>query len=132
MVIALSLQDLYLNIDQHKLSQVLRNMVSNALKFTPPGGKVVVSATVVTRKASSKLRSPGRRIGSAEHLCRLAFGSQSDIMKSNTSECHDAWDVQTSGSRDARGENQLLRIEVVDSGAGISKVRYVRDSSTYR
>ena len=32
--------------DKHKLSQVIRNFISNALKFTPSGGSVTVRAFV--------------------------------------------------------------------------------------
>lgn len=34
-------------IDTYKMSQVLRNLVSNALKFTPSGGSIIVSVDVV-------------------------------------------------------------------------------------
>ena len=36
-----------INIDKHKMSQVLRNIVSNGLKFTPKGGKVTVKAEII-------------------------------------------------------------------------------------
>ena len=32
------------NFDEHKISQVLNNLISNSIKFTDPGGKVTVSA----------------------------------------------------------------------------------------
>ena len=34
--------------DKYKLSQVIRNFISNALKFTPEGGTVTIKATIVT------------------------------------------------------------------------------------
>lgn len=37
----------HLNGDFHKLSQVLRNLLSNALKFTPTNGTVIVKAVRV-------------------------------------------------------------------------------------
>eukprot|EP00607_Mallomonas_marina_P003218 CAMPEP_0182426214 /NCGR_PEP_ID=MMETSP1167-20130531/12718_1 /TAXON_ID=2988 /ORGANISM="Mallomonas Sp, Strain CCMP3275" /LENGTH=486 /DNA_ID=CAMNT_0024607505 /DNA_START=769 /DNA_END=2229 /DNA_ORIENTATION=+ len=40
------LSDLYLNIDESKISQVVRNFLSNALKFTPKGSTVYISAKV--------------------------------------------------------------------------------------
>jgi signal transduction histidine kinase len=36
------------NIDRMKFSQVLRNLVSNALKFTPKRGKVTVTSSIVS------------------------------------------------------------------------------------
>ena len=33
-----------ISADEHKLSQVFRNLISNAIKFTPPGGSVTVRA----------------------------------------------------------------------------------------
>jgi len=37
------LDDVVVNIDKHKMSQVLRNIVSNGLKFTPKGGAIPTS-----------------------------------------------------------------------------------------
>ena len=39
------LVDLEVCIDEGKLKQVLINLVSNALKFTPKGGRITVSVT---------------------------------------------------------------------------------------
>jgi signal transduction histidine kinase len=38
----------HLNIDVNKCGQVLRNLVSNALKFTPAGGTVKLVCTLLT------------------------------------------------------------------------------------
>jgi len=35
-----------INIDKQKISQVVRNLLSNALKFTPRGGRITIKATV--------------------------------------------------------------------------------------
>ena len=61
-------------IDENKLNQVIRNFISNGLKFTPGGGKVEVLVDVVD----------------------------------NSSTLDDS--------------NNSLRVRVMDSGAGISKV----------
>jgi len=36
-----------INIDKQKIAQVVRNLMSNALKFTPKGGRITVKAKVV-------------------------------------------------------------------------------------
>jgi len=40
-------------LDRAKMSQVIYNLVSNGLKFTPPGGSVTVEATLEIRDQSS-------------------------------------------------------------------------------
>ena len=39
------LKDTYIEADVHKLSQVVRNVLSNGLKFTPKGGRVTVKVS---------------------------------------------------------------------------------------
>ena len=40
------LDGVYIEADRYKLSQVIRNLVSNAIKFTPEGGTISVNATI--------------------------------------------------------------------------------------
>ena len=72
-----------LDVDKNKLAQVMRNLLSNALKFTPPGGVVKVQV--------SKVQAGGSMKGSGK-------------------------------SAHYTGDTEHLRIQVVDSGAGIAPV----------
>ena len=40
-------EDVVVSIDDNKFRQVITNLVTNAFKFTPSGGKVVVSVSYV-------------------------------------------------------------------------------------
>jgi signal transduction histidine kinase len=40
-------------VDQFKISQVIRNIVSNAYKFTPSGGTITISLEIVDDQAAS-------------------------------------------------------------------------------
>lgn len=44
---SLDLSTAFINVDSNKMQQVIRNLVSNGLKFTPPGGSVSVTVCVV-------------------------------------------------------------------------------------
>ena len=59
-----------LHADRRAVKQVLLNLLSNAIKFTPPQGKVEVSAWTSRRRAHVRFRDTGIGI-SAEDLARL-------------------------------------------------------------
>lgn len=57
-------------LDRELLTHALTNLISNAIKFTPPGGKVTVRASVSGGKYRAEVEDtgPGLRPGEAEKL----------------------------------------------------------------
>jgi signal transduction histidine kinase len=56
--------------DEMRLKQVVRNLLTNAIKFTPKGGRIMVSADLRTKGVEIAVQDSGRGI-SPEHLPRI-------------------------------------------------------------
>jgi signal transduction histidine kinase len=61
------LQDLQVRVDPELLIEALSNIVDNALKFTPKGGQVTVTATPIAEGAVVEVRDNGPGIPDEEH-----------------------------------------------------------------
>ena len=97
------IEDIYIEGDRHKLGQVIRNLLSNALKFTPSGGNVTVKTSLLK---SSLTANPLSGTPKAHIPTLLSNRTVETIADSFAPVSHPLW----------------IKIEVVDTGAGISKV----------
>lgn len=104
------LDDFMCHIDQHKLEQVIRNFISNAVKFTPPHGKITVSASLKTEIIKSDSSSSKASDSNSDlHQDRIRSTSISSISsKSNKASSNSS-------------VSWRMRFEVIDTGVGISE-----------
>jgi signal transduction histidine kinase len=62
--------DVFVDADAERIHQVLFNLVDNAVRFTPPGGEVTISAAREADRVTVQVRDTGVGV-SPEHLPRL-------------------------------------------------------------
>jgi signal transduction histidine kinase len=96
-------ENIMVHIDAYKMGQVLRNLISNALKFSKGGGKVIVKIEYPPDDPQPHASSSPVEIATKTSLSNLfsPFGSSTR---------GDSNKIQT----------QFIRISVQDSGAGIT------------
>lgn len=120
----------HVEVDQSKFSQVLRNLASNALKFTPPQGKVTVNVRVLedrfrqgralrTREASVVALKVQEKVRSAVAFIHSYFRClrpKSRVAAQSHYSCPSAGP----GHSHERPLIKKLRIEFSDTGSGIA------------
>jgi signal transduction histidine kinase len=110
MVSTKGLEGVMVKIDRTKFSQVLRNIVSNALKFTPRKGKISVSCHILC---------------SATNDYGVVFadsGIPTNTTDTNEKESNHGHAL-ISPEEYINRDSGFVRISVTDMGPGISKVR---------
>lgn len=128
-----------INVDTHKMNQVIGNLVSNAIKFTPAGRSIIVRARKVVpdQQYGSSTRSTSV-VGKANHddsldrassfirsfyyqiFCcasELETDFQSDVRAGRYTDSHR---LRESPAQSASSSSGYLVLEVIDSGVGMA------------
>lgn len=132
------LKDMILYGDQHRILQVVINLVSNSLKFTPPGGSVTLTVRCSgesqmsdSRKASlqsrqSSMRNSRKRMrGSASEVGSVSMTTPSHYDTANVINAHDKpsaysqFMAQERAATPPPGRWLSFEFEVEDTGPGI-------------
>ena len=103
-------QALYVFIDKHKLVQVIRNLVTNSIKFTPPGESVSVNIAQVPEIDPSPS-------GGLEEGLHVPQRHRSKILDDALDE------IDAPAVEDYYRDGSLL-VEVVDTGVGIAEEHF--------
>lgn len=129
----MDLRNVYVDVDAAKIGQVCRNLISNALKFTPAEGRIDVTARFVREMSIdspyysnyvSAVAAGGGSSGSMGSFAQpnSSAGNAADISSA-------AGDIESASSssgafasfQDRGNRPRYIRIDVKDSGVGLSK-----------
>jgi signal transduction histidine kinase len=66
--------DFWLNVDAVKLEQVVRNLITNAVKFTPPGCSVTINISVIPERDTLQISVIDKGAGIAPENLPKVFG----------------------------------------------------------
>jgi two-component system sensor histidine kinase VicK len=75
-------EKLYVEIDTDKITQVIDNIISNALKYSPEGGKVTFSIDILPEDLQIRIRDEG--VGIPKESVKKIFGRFYRVDKART------------------------------------------------
>lgn len=124
------LRDITVHADVHRILQVIINLVSNSLKFTPVGGAVTLTIKCLTETPTRQTSMRrGRRIlqpqtGSSKSLDDGSEGTANFINPREVSEAHASAHEQTRSL--PPGRDLLVQLQVKDTGPGVEEEMQTR------
>lgn len=74
-------RDLYVEIDQDKITQVLDNIISNALKYSPEGGHVTFSIDVIEEEELLYISVKDEGIGIPKKMSKKSLTASTGWIK---------------------------------------------------
>jgi len=77
-------ENIYVKADASMIQSVIRNLVSNAIKFSHPGGKIIISA-VLKKDGKTEFSVIDNGVGMSEDVLKKLFLMNSDIKRKGTS-----------------------------------------------
>jgi signal transduction histidine kinase len=115
----------FAQLDNYKMSQVLRNLISNALKFSKPGGSIIISLEMVDDRAA--FNSPEREASFRNPSEKEMQTMVRDFFKSKSFSSSFRYFTQRISPMSidritTYAATNTVRINVQDFGAGISAV----------
>jgi signal transduction histidine kinase len=102
--------------DENMIDTVVRNLISNAIKFTMPGGKINVIAEAQNNKAIISVKDSG--VGMTDEIKNKLFQLDVDVRSSGTS------------GEQGTGLGLLLCKEFIEKNKGTINVESVKDSGS--
>ncbi len=107
-------ESLMINVDEHSLKIILRNLVHNAIKFTPNGGEIHFSSVTENQTIQLRIRDTG--VG-------MTAGELSEIFKFQAG-------TSTRGTENEKGTG--LGLYIVDQWAKLNKIKLLATSEKGR
>jgi osomolarity two-component system sensor histidine kinase SLN1 len=131
-------KDMILYGDQHRMLQVIINLVSNSLKFTPAGGSVIITIRCLgaasysdsrkgslqsrqssTRNSRSRIRAPNSEVGSVSISTPNQFRTANVINAMDKPDMYAQIMAQERATTPPPGKWLSFEFEVEDTGPGI-------------
>ena len=81
-------ESLKINADEHMIATVFRNLISNAVKFTRPGGSVLITAKENKKCFTFCVSDDGNGVDKPHIIDMFKNGDERNYMKNNNSAIH--------------------------------------------